>query len=162
MSRRIDPATRPAALGVAAMLALATLGCASAASAADRSPHLQAAQAATAAPPPGGAPDQPLARLKAQLGITPAQEPKFDAFVAVLRQNEAARDAFLRRNPPTRPRNALDQLRVETQAAEVGARGLQRLLPLFQAFYASLSEPQKRTADRAFSTPAQPNEPATR
>ncbi|HTV87958.1 MAG TPA: Spy/CpxP family protein refolding chaperone [Stellaceae bacterium] len=152
MLRRIEPATRVAAvLGVAVVLAVASTAATPAASAAGGTPALRLAQATTAPPP--AAPEQQFAQLKARLAITPAQETTFNAFAAVMRQNISARSAFLRRNPPGRRRSAIEELRVQSEAAELDARGLQRLLPVFQALYASLSEPQKRIADQVFVAP---------
>lgn len=113
------------------------------------SPRLALAQAgpqAGAAP----SPDAQIAQLKQRLAITPAQEAKFDAWVQVMRQNVATRDAFIARNPPGQRRSALDELRIQAEAASLGARGLQHLLPPFQALYLSLSAQQKAAADQVF------------
>jgi hypothetical protein len=139
MGRAARAAVAPA---IAAALGLAGVGLAPAA-------HIHAQAAA-----PQAAASDPIARLKSRLGITPAQDGKFAALVAVMRQNATARAAFLRRNPPGRHRNALAELRVQTEAAQLDARGLQRLLPAFQALYASLSEPQQQIADKVFAAPA--------
>ncbi|HTT80325.1 MAG TPA: Spy/CpxP family protein refolding chaperone [Stellaceae bacterium] len=145
MARRIDRATR-VALALATGLAAASAAV-PASAAGGASPRVQLVQAA----PPAG--DQ-FAALRQQLAITPAQEPKFDAFVQVMRDNDAARAAFLRGNPPDRRRNALAELRVQSEAADLDARGLRRLVPAFEALYASLSSQQKQTADRVFAAPA--------
>jgi periplasmic protein CpxP/Spy len=113
---------------------------------------------AQAAGPPSGAPPSPeeqFAQLKQRLAITPAQETRFDALVQVMRQNTATRDAFVARNPPSQRRNALGELRVQAEAASLDARGLQHLLPAFQALYTSLSPEQKAAADQAFAPPPQ-------
>jgi periplasmic protein CpxP/Spy len=108
-----------------------------------------AAQTATA--PPAGNPAQQMAALRSRLGITPAQQPQFNAFAQAMQQNEAAMAVFTQRNPPNQPRNALDQLRAQAQAAQLDAQGLRRLVPVFQALYASLSDQQKRVADQLFA-----------
>lgn len=107
---------------------------------------------AQAAPP---SPEEQFAQLKQRLQIIPAQEAKFAALVQVMRQNQATRDAFVARNPPTEQRDALQELRVQAEAASLDARGLQHLLPVFQALYVSLSPQQKAVADQAFAPPPQ-------
>jgi LTXXQ motif family protein len=104
----------------------------------------------------------PFAQLRQRLAITPAQEAKFAAFVAVMQQNTAARSAFLRQNPPDRHRNALEELRVQAAAADLDARGLHRLMSAFQALYLTLSPSQKRIADQAFAAPAKTEAPPPR
>ncbi len=152
MAGRIDRATRAiAALAVAAGLTTA-FGLASDAMAGSRAPPVQLAQAATN--PPAAAPAQQFAQLRQRLGITPAQDGTFQRFVAVLGDNDAARAAFVRRNPPDRRRDALEELRVQSEAADLDARGLRRLLTAFQALYASLSPQQKQAADQVFAAPA--------
>lgn len=151
----IDRAPRRViAIGFSGALALA-LGIDVGAAATGGSADLQLAQAASppSSPPLSGAPDQQFVQFKARLGIIPAQQPQFDAFAQVMRQNAAARDAFVRRNPPGRRRDALDPLRVQAEAAEIDARGLQRLLSAFQSLYAALSPQQKQAADQLFAPP---------
>jgi periplasmic protein CpxP/Spy len=152
MAGRIDRAARAiVALAVAAGLTTA-FGLASGSAAAGRAAPVQLAQATTN--PPAAAPAQQFAQLRQRLGIKPAQEGRFERFVTVLRENDAARAAFLQRNPPGRRRNALEELRVQSQAADLDARGLRQLLPAFEALYASLSAQQKQAADRVFAAPA--------
>jgi periplasmic protein CpxP/Spy len=105
--------------------------------------------------PPPASPDEQFTQLKQRLAITPPQEAKFAALVAAMQQNTATRDAFVARNPPSVQRDALQELRVQAEAASLDARGLQRLLPAFQALYLSLSPQQKAAADQAFAPPPQ-------
>jgi periplasmic protein CpxP/Spy len=150
MTRKTDRAPRAViALGLAAGLTTA-FGLAPDAGAAGRASLVQLAQATM---PPAAMPAQQFAQLRQQLGITPAQEGVFERFVTVLRDNEATRAAFMGRNPPGQQRDALDELRVQSEAADLDARGLRRLLPAFEALYASLSAEQRRAADGVFAAP---------
>ena len=98
--------------------------------------------------------DGRIAFLKAELKITPAQAPAFDAFAGVLRQNaeemtvamkkaqeDHANDTVKRR--PT----ALEQLERQADRTKVQAAQSQRYLDAFKPLYAQLSDEQKKTAD---------------
>lgn len=159
MSQAIDRAGRSAiALGFAAVLVVLPYASVASAAAADLPTEMRLAQAAPP-PPEAFSADQQIADLQRRLQITAAQQPQFDAFAQVMRQNEAAMDAFLQQNPPNQPRNALDEMRAQTRAAELEAQGLERLLPVFQTLYASLSYQQQRMADQLFAPPPPPGAP---
>ena len=100
--------------------------------------------------------ERQMADLRQKLHITPAQQPQFDAFAKVMQQNAQAIDALAQQEQANQKRNAVEQLRASAQAAKEEADGLARLVPAFEALYASLSAPQKQTADRLFAEPAQP------
>ena len=114
---------------------------------------LQLAQAgpgsrgAPAAPQAGGSDtDRQIADLKKQLKITPQQEPQFNAFAEVMRKNAQDADALMRQAPQTQ--NAVEGLKQAQQFTETQAEGMKRLVPALQALYDSLSDPQKKVADR--------------
>jgi len=98
--------------------------------------------------------DGRIAFLKAELKITPAQAPAFDAFAGVLRENaeemtvaakkaqeDHANDTVKRR--PT----ALEQMERHADRAKIQAAQSQRYLDAFKPLYAQLSDEQKKTAD---------------
>jgi protein CpxP len=148
MSRAVRKA---AAIGIAGALALMPLGIGSA----NAGAMLQLAQAGPGggrgAPPPqagGGDVDRQIADLKKQLKITPQQEPQFNAFTEVMRNNARDEDSQMRQAGANQRPNAVDALKQAQQMAEMQSNGLKRLVPAFQALYDSLSDPQKKTADQ--------------
>ena len=108
-----------------------------------RSPSIELAQM-PAAPAPNV--EANIASLHQRLGITPAQEPQFEAFASVLRQN-----ARMMPSAPSSSLNAVERLRTGIQFAQQDLAGMRRMLPALQALYAVLSPAQKQAADQAFS-----------
>jgi hypothetical protein len=144
-------AARDAALiGVAGVLVMLPPGVVSAQ--ASGGAVLQLAQAgpgsrgAPAAQSGGSDVDRQVADLKKQLKITPQQEPQFNAFAEVMRKNAQDADALMRQAPQTQ--NAVEGLKQAQQFTETQAEGMKRLVPALQALYDSLSDPQKKVADR--------------
>lgn len=91
-----------------------------------------------------------IAFLKAELKITPAQEPQFDKVAQALRQNsEERRHAFeqIRTTAPDQPRNALQHLEARARFAAMRAQENDRFLAAFRPLYDSLSADQKKSAD---------------
>jgi protein CpxP len=146
---------KAAAIGIAGALALMPLGVGWANAGASDGATLQLAQAGPGggkgAPPPqagGGDVDRQIADLKKQLKITPQQEPQFNAFAEVMRNNARDEDSQMRQAGANQRPNAVDALKQAQQMAEMQSNGLKRLVPAFQALYDSLSDPQKKTADQ--------------
>ncbi len=139
-----------ALIGVAGALAMLPPGVVSAQ--ASGGAVLQLAQAgpgsrgAPAAQSGGSDVDRQVADLKKQLKITPQQEPQFNAFAEVMRKNAQDADALMRQAPQTQ--NAVEGLKQAQQFTETQAEGMKRLVPALQALYDSLSDPQKKVADR--------------
>jgi periplasmic protein CpxP/Spy len=86
-----------------------------------------------------------IAQLHQRLGITPAQEPQFQALANVMRENARAIPAA-----PAPNLNAVEALRFTIQYAQNDLNGMRRMLPALQALYASLSPAQRLTADQVF------------
>jgi hypothetical protein len=142
--------------GIAAALLLLAGGAMPAHAGSGKDPGLQLAQARgpAAGNPPGGAPqgaggeiERQIADLKKQLKITPQQEPQFNAFAEVLRNNAQEADQVMRQAGPGKP-NAVEALKREQQFTETEANGLKRLVPALQTLYDSLSDQQKKVADQ--------------
>jgi hypothetical protein len=147
-------ARRAATIGVAATLILLPLGISAATAAAGDGATLQLAQAgpgrggAAPAPQGGGADiERQISDLKRQLKITPQQEPQFNAFAEVMRNNAKELDALMQQRPAGQP-NAVEELKRFAQFTETQAAGMKRLVPAMQALYDSLSDPKKKTADQ--------------
>lgn len=113
--------------------------------------------------PAPGASDQEgegqIAELRSRLKITPAQQPQFDAFAQVMRQNAQEMEKLAAQQPRGKP-NAVEAVRAAQKVAQEDAEGLGRLLPKLEALYGTLSEQQKRAADQLFASgPAEEQEP---
>ena len=96
-------------------------------------------------------PAQRLQRIHDRLGITPAQEPLWNAFASVMRENGARMRAdfqSLRANASTL--TAADGLHRAAKLAAERATGMQRMADAFDPLYASFSPTQKQTADQIF------------
>lgn len=98
--------------------------------------------------------DGRIAFLKAELKITPAQAPAFDAFAGALRQNAeemTAQVAKMREQHASdtvkKPPTALEQLERRAEMAKMQAAQSQRYLDTFKPLYAQLSDEQRKTAD---------------
>lgn len=92
-----------------------------------------------------------IAHLHETLRITPAQEPLWQAFTAVMRQNVVQMDAVsAKRQGSVGTMDAVQNLQSYGEFEETNARNVQQLLPPFQALYSSFSGSQKKTADTTF------------
>lgn len=149
---------------VAAIAAALVMTCAmprvGMAAASTTSPSAQASGSTTEPPPPappaaqhGPAAhvDARIADLHKRLHITAAQEPQFKAFAEVMRANAAAMEELFRERAQHRDRTATGQLHWYAQLTTAHAEAINRLLPVFDALYASLSDKQKKAADAAFA-----------
>ena len=156
----MHPALRLTALAVAAV-ATRALSPPSAAPAADTT---RPATPAAATPSRGGpdranpdranqasAVDQRVAALRAKLQITPAQEPQWNQFAQVMRDNaQRMDDSFQRRAQMIGTQNAEDNMASYAQMAMAHAQGMQNLVPAFHTLYGTMSDLQKRAADQVF------------
>lgn len=100
----------------------------------------------------GGYMRERLQKIHDRLAITPAQEPKWDAVVATLRENAQA----MRANPASTALRggkltAVQDLRAAADLARARADALQRMIPPVDALYATLSPDQQRAADETLS-----------
>ncbi|OJY65113.1 MAG: hypothetical protein BGP12_03435 [Rhodospirillales bacterium 70-18] len=124
---------------------------------------------APATPPPAAAPIKPhrdrmltpeqraqrveqhIARLHTQLGITAAQQPQWDAFATVMRDNAAnMTKTFDKRGASLATMNAAANMQSYADIAVAHAQDIQRLATSFQSLYDTMSDSQKHTADLLF------------
>ena len=152
---------RPAARGIAAAGLIGTAllaGPAWAASFQATSPVLLA-QADTAAKTGEGKhhrmpTDRVEARIKSlhdRLKITAAQETQWAAVADAMRDNARTMDAAIQQRETAKAMTAVDDLKAYQAIADAHAQGLQKLIPAFDALYASMSDDQKKNADAVFS-----------
>jgi periplasmic protein CpxP/Spy len=162
MLQLIDPAAR----GIAAATLIGALLLASPLRAAtiDRlgAAPAQLAQATPPAAPPAATPKKPrrspvdrveerIKVLHDALQITPAQEPQWAAVVQAMREHAQMMGQAIQQREQNPAMNAVDDLKAYEAIVDANAQGMQKLVPAFQVFYASLSDDQKKKADVLFS-----------
>ena len=93
-----------------------------------------------------------VVQLHEQLGITPAQEPAWNNFVQVMRENAKDMKARLdQRAQRAKNMDAVSELRSHAEMAEIYAAGLHKLVPAFETLYNMMPEDQKKVADQAMT-----------
>jgi periplasmic protein CpxP/Spy len=131
-----------------------------------QSPQSPAPQRATPPPAVSGSPmaghavvgknaqervERRIKELHAQLKISPAEQPQWDQFAEVMRQNARDMDqAFLQRAQQFETMNAVQNMQSYEQLAEEHAQRVQKLVPAFQALYEAMPDQQKLLADQVF------------
>ena len=161
---KFTPATGVAFVAIAALLWLPT---------AMAQPRQTAAVQGAASPPPAAA-ASPLAghpvpgknaeerverrikELHGQLQITPAEEPQWNEFAQVMRENARDMDqAFVQRAQQFPTMNAVQNMQSYEQLSEEHAQRVQKLVPAFQKLYDAMPDEQKRVADQVFRANAE-------
>lgn len=95
--------------------------------------------------------EQHIKQLHAQLHITAAQAPQWDAFAGVMRQNAAdMAEAFRQRAQQFPSMNALQNMQSYAQIAEEHAEHLKKLAAAFDTLYNALPPAQQKLADQVF------------
>ena len=162
---KFTPATGVASVAIAALLSFPV--------AAMAQPRQTAAVQGAVSPPPAAA-ASPLAghpvpgknaeervegrikELHAQLRITPAEEPHWNEFAQVMRENARDMDeAFIQRAQQFPTMNAVQNMQSYEQISEQHAQRLQKLVPAFQKLYDAMPDQQKRLADQVFRANAE-------
>jgi len=95
--------------------------------------------------------EQRISDLHARLLITPAQQPQWDQFALVMRDNARGMDEAFQQRVQTIPgMTASENMQSYARVATDHARDVQKLVPAFQALYDTMSVKQKQTADQVF------------
>jgi Spy/CpxP family protein refolding chaperone len=95
--------------------------------------------------------EQRIAALHAKLQISSAQQPQWDQFTQVMRDNARAMDETFQHRVQAMPdMSAPENMQSYAQVALAHAQDMQRMVPAFQALYGSMSDSQKRVADQVF------------
>lgn len=95
-----------------------------------------------------------IAFLKAELAITEEQEPQWNAFAEALRDGAARFQQLREERRAARdegPISAVDRLERWQRFAETGAETIQSVRTAFDPLYATMTDDQKRQADRLLS-----------
>ena len=162
---KINLSNRFAPVAVAALLSLPAAAWAQS----SQSPAMQAAS-----PPPPASAASPMAdhpvpgknaeervehrikELHAQLRITPAEEPQWNQFAEVMRDNARAMDqAFRERAERFESMNAVQNMQSYEKLAQAHAQDLEKLVPAFQKVYDAMPDQQKQVADQVFRATAE-------
>ena len=94
--------------------------------------------------------------LHARLKITPAQEPQWNAFAEVMRNNARQMDQdYQQRSQRVQEMSAVDNMQSYAKIAEAHAQDVQKLVPAFETLYNSMSAEQKHSADQVFRSYAE-------
>jgi periplasmic protein CpxP/Spy len=92
-----------------------------------------------------------IKELHTQLRITPAEQPQWDQFAQVMRQNARDMDqAYMQRVQQFATMNAVQNMQSYEEIAEEHVKSLQKLVPAFENLYGAMSEQQKQAADQVF------------
>jgi periplasmic protein CpxP/Spy len=95
--------------------------------------------------------DQRITELHTRLQITPAQQAQWDQFSEVMRANAQDMDATFKTRMEAMPTmTATENMQSYAQVAMGHAQDVQKLVPVFQTLYDTMSDDQKRTADQIF------------
>jgi protein CpxP len=95
--------------------------------------------------------EQHIKELHDQLHITAAEEPQWQAFALVMRDNAAEmQHSFTDRGSQIGAMDAADNMQSYAQLAQVHATNTQKLASAFQSLYNSFPDDQKRLADGVF------------
>ena len=90
-----------------------------------------------------------ITELNRTLGITTAQQPQWEAFTAVMRQNaQRMETTYNERLKRTAPMSAVDDLKAYAALERARAEDVDRLIPRFEALYQAMSPEQRATADK--------------
>ena len=103
--------------------------------------------------PPGGPVERVEIRisdLHEKLRIAPAQEPQFKAYADVMRSNAQTMQALLQQEVQDAEATAVNVLRSYERLTATHAEAMTKLVPIFETLYISLSEDQKKVADKIF------------
>lgn len=147
---------RRPSLSTLAVMAMLTLPAAFAQAAAPATSGAQApsAGATTPAAPRQRGPrglEQRIDALHSQLQITPAEQPAWDQFAQVMRDNaKAMRQAFRQRGTQFAAMTAAEDMQSYAQLAQLHAANMQKLSAAFQTLYNAMSPEQKQNADQVF------------
>jgi uncharacterized membrane protein YfbV (UPF0208 family) len=100
--------------------------------------------------------EQRIKQLHTQLRITAAEEPQWNQFADVMRQNARDMDqAFLNRAQQFETMNAVQNMQSYEQLADQHAQHVQKLVVAFENLYGAMPEQQKQLADQVFRANAQ-------
>ncbi len=94
-----------------------------------------------------------IKQLQDTLNITAAQEELWNNLTAVMRENAKDMDAFTKdRAESTKTMNSVERMKFHSQITKAHLDQMEKLIPPFEAFYASMTDQQKSITDVIFRT----------
>ncbi|MCX5822019.1 MAG: Spy/CpxP family protein refolding chaperone [Deltaproteobacteria bacterium] len=95
-----------------------------------------------------------IKQLQGALNFTKAQEELSNNLTKVMRENAKDMDALFTkaRAEKTQTRNAVEQMKFHSQITEAQLDQMKKVIPPFEALYASMSDEQKKSTDTIFQT----------
>ena len=99
--------------------------------------------------------EEHIKELRTKLKITQAEEPQWNNLCQVMRDNaQAMLDLQKQRAADAQSMNAVDVIKSYEQVIDAHEDGMKKFVPAFEAFYNTLSDSQKQTADAMFRSKA--------
>jgi protein CpxP len=97
-----------------------------------------------------------IKQLHAQLRITLAEQPQWDQFVQIMRENARDMDQALMQRAQQYPTmNAMQNMQSYEQIVEAHVQHLQKLVPAVDNLYNAMPEQQKKLTDQVFRANAE-------
>ena len=94
-----------------------------------------------------------IKQLQKALNITEAQKELWNNLTQVMRENAKDMDALTReRAENTETMNSVERIKFHSQITKAHLDQMEKLIPPFEAFYASMSDEQKKITDTIFRT----------
>jgi periplasmic protein CpxP/Spy len=94
-----------------------------------------------------------IKELQSEIKITEAQDALWKNFTQVMRENAKETDALAKeRAEKTKTLNAVEHMKFHSQMTEARLNQQKKLIPTFEALYASMSDEQKKITDTIFLT----------
>ena len=94
-----------------------------------------------------------IKQLQSSLNITADQEPLWKDLTVLMRKNAEDVDALRKQRAEHRTGlNAVERMKFHSQLTESQLNQLNKFIPVFETFYNSLSDEQKKRTDEIFST----------
>jgi periplasmic protein CpxP/Spy len=92
-----------------------------------------------------------IKELHTKLKINPAQEELWNNVTQAMRDDAKTMEALIKaRTEKEGTMTAVDDLKSYSEIAQAHADGLKKFIPLFEPLYASMSDSQKKDADKLF------------
>ena len=109
------------------------------------------AQAVAAKPSAEDRVEARITQLHTLIDITPAQESQWGKVAEVMRDNTKTLDALSKmRSEHTKTMTAVEDMKSYGEIAAAHVDGINKLIPVFEVLYDSMSDAQKKEADEAF------------
>lgn len=94
-----------------------------------------------------------IKNLQGALKITEEQQAAWDNMTLVMRENAKDMDAISKeRSETAKKMNSVDRMKFHSKITEAYLAQQQKMIPVFETLYLSMSDDQKKTTDEIFTT----------